>query len=75
VAFVGMAPFGSLLAGTLAHAMGAPRTVILSGACCIASAIWFATRLPQIRKLIRPIYRDLGILPPVNAVMQDSVAS
>jgi MFS family permease len=75
VAFVGMAPFGSLLAGTLAHAMGAPRTVMLSGACCIASAIWFATRLPQIRKLIRPIYRDLGILPPVNAVMQDSVAS
>jgi MFS family permease len=75
VAFVGMAPFGSLLAGTLAHAIGAPRTVMLSGACCIAGAIWFATRLPQIRKLIRPIYRDLGILPPVNAVMQDTVAS
>jgi hypothetical protein len=49
--------------------------VMLSGACCIAGAIWFATRLPQIRKLIRPIYRDLGILPPVNAVIQDSVAS
>ena len=74
VAFVGMAPFGSLLAGTLAHAIGAPRTVMLSGACCIAGAIWFAGRLPQIRKLIRPIYRDLGILPPVNAIIQDSVA-
>ena len=32
VAFVGMAPFGSLLAGTLAHAIGAPSTVMLSGA-------------------------------------------
>ena len=31
MAFVGMAPFGSLLAGALAHAIGAPRTVIVSG--------------------------------------------
>src|SRR6202044_1355273 len=73
VAFVGMAPFGSLLAGTFAHAIGAPRTVELSGAFCIAGAAWFASRLPAIRKLIRPIYRNLGILPPVNAVIQDSV--
>jgi MFS family permease len=73
VAFVGMAPFGSLLAGTLAHAIGAPRTVILSGVCCVAGAAWFATQLPTIRKLIRPIYMDLGILPPVTAVIQDSV--
>jgi MFS family permease len=74
VAFVGMAPFGSLLAGAMAHAVGAPRTVMLSGACCIAGAIWFATRLKSIRKVIRPIYVNLGILPgPVNAVIQDSV--
>ena len=73
MAFVGMAPFGSLLAGVLAHAIGAPRTVMLSGACCIAGAAWFATRLRAIRKLIRPIYVDLGILPGVNAVIRDSV--
>jgi len=73
VAFVGMAPFGSLLAGTLAHAIGAPRTVMLSGACCVAGAAWFAAQLKTIRKLIRPIYMDLGILPPVNAVIEDSV--
>jgi MFS family permease len=73
VAFVGMAPFGSLLAGALAHAIGAPYTVMFSGACCILGAAWFATRLPGIREGIRPIYRDLGILPPVNAVIQDSV--
>jgi MFS family permease len=77
VAFVGMAPFGSLLAGGLAHAIGAPYTVMLSGAFCVAGAAWFATQLPAIRGWIRPIYRDLGILPPadppVNAVIQDSV--
>lgn len=73
MAFVGMAPFGSLLAGALANSIGAPLTVMLSGACCIAGAAWFTTQLQSIRKLLRPIYRDLGILPPINAVIQDSI--
>ena len=73
VAFVGMAPFGSLLAGGLAHLIGAPYTVMFSGAFCVAGAAWFAARLPSMREHMRPIYRDLGILPPVNAVIQDSV--
>jgi MFS family permease len=73
VAFVGMASFGSLLAGALAHAIGAQRTVMLSGAFCLAGAAWFATRLRDIRKYLRPIYSSLGILPPVNAVIHDSV--
>jgi len=75
VAFVGMAPFGSLLAAAMAHAIGAPRTVMFSGACCIAGAVWFFSRLQSIRKLIRPIYINLGIFPepPVNAIVQDSV--
>jgi MFS family permease len=73
VAFVGMAPFGSLLAGGLAHALGAPLTVMLNGVCCIAGAIWFASQLGAVRKLIRPIYMTLGIIPPVTAVIQDSV--
>jgi MFS family permease len=73
VAFVGMAPFGSLLAGGLAHALGAPLTVMLNGVCCIAGAIWFASQLGAVRKLIRPIYMNLGIIPPVTAVIQDSV--
>jgi MFS family permease len=73
MAFVGMAPFGSLLAGFLAHAIGAPFTVMFSGVCCLAGAAWFASRLAAVRTLIRPIYIDLGILPPVNAVIQESV--
>jgi MFS family permease len=63
-AFVGMAPFGSLLAGTLAAWIGAPRTVMLTGTCCIAGAIWFWTQLTEIRKEMRPIYEQLGIIPP-----------
>jgi len=63
MAFVGMAPFGSLLAGTVAHAIGAPRTVIVSGVACILGGIWFTTQLPAIRRDMRPIYMRLGIIP------------
>ena len=63
MAFVGMAPFGSLLAGTLAHAIGAQRTVIVSGVACILGGIWFTTRLTAIRREMRPIYQQLGIVP------------
>jgi MFS family permease len=63
MAFVGMAPFGSLLAGALAHAIGAPRTVIVSGVACILGGIWFTSQLPAIRKDMRPIYQRLGIIP------------
>ena len=63
IAFVGMAPFGSLLAGTMAHWIGAPLTVILNGTVVLAGALWFTTRLPAVRHAIRPIYREMGILP------------
>jgi MFS family permease len=63
MSFVGMAPFGSLLAGSLASRIGAPATVAISGALCAAGAIWFATRLPELRRLVRPIYIRLGIVP------------
>jgi hypothetical protein len=63
IAFVGMAPFGSLLAGTMAHWIGAPTTVILNGAAVLLGAAWFTTRLPAVRHAIHPIYREMGILP------------
>ena len=63
MAFMGMAPFGSLLAGSMASAYGAPFTVIVSGSAVLLAAAWFYTRLPAIRQVIRPIYREMGILP------------
>jgi MFS family permease len=75
MAFVGMAPFGSLMAGALAHAIGAPRTVIFSGVACILGSLWFWSRLPAIRKDIRPIYERLGIVPPRNVTLEESTES
>jgi MFS family permease len=75
MAFVGMAPFGSLLAGGLAHAIGAPRTVIVSGVACIAGALWFWSQLPAVRRQMRPIYERLGIVPPVSVPVEESTES
>ncbi len=62
MAFMGMAPFGSLLAGTMADAIGAPATVMVNGAVVLLGAAWFATRLPAVRRELRPIYEQMGIL-------------
>ncbi|RXS93087.1 MFS transporter [Silvibacterium dinghuense] len=67
VAFVGMAPFGSLLAGWMAHHLGAPRTVIMTGSCVLAGSAWFATRLKAMRREMRPVYEELGIVKPRTA--------
>jgi MFS family permease len=61
MAFFGSAPFGSLLAGALAHRIGAPHTVIVTGACCVAGSIWFTMERPKIRAVMRPIYREMGL--------------
>ena len=66
MAFVGMAPWGSLLAGTLASRIGAPHTLLLNGTCCLLGAAWFMTRLPSVRAAIRPVYQELGILPELT---------
>ena len=68
MAFAGMSPFGSLLAGVAAAHVGAPATVVASGIFCIAGAALFAHELPRMREQIRPLYVQLGILPAaVNA--------
>jgi hypothetical protein len=59
-----MAPFGSLLAGSMASAFGAPLTVIVNGSVVLLGAAWFLTRLPALRRTVRPIYQEMGIIPP-----------
>jgi MFS family permease len=63
MAFFGAAPFGSLLTGALAHRMGAPNTLILTGAFCLVGALWFTLELPKLRAVMRPIYQEMGLLP------------
>ncbi|MGO8759816.1 MAG: MFS transporter [Terracidiphilus sp.] len=84
MAFMGMAPFGSLLAGSMAHAIpptplwivagpvlaGAQWTVIVNGLVVVLGAAWFFGRLPALRRVVRPIYEKMGILPPREAATE-----
>jgi MFS family permease len=74
MAFLGTAPFGSLIAGSLAARIGAPHTILLSGACCWAGAFWFARTLPALRAAIRPVYIKMGILPQMTAALATTAA-
>jgi MFS family permease len=67
MALFGTAPFGSLLAGSLAHRIGAPHTVFLTGAFCIATSLWFTLELPKMNAVMRPVYQDMG-LPPAGDI-------
>lgn len=70
--FMGMAPFGALLAGTLAEPLGPAVTVGAGGAACLVAAAIFARRLPVLRPEARrlilaqqaaPGQPEEGVLP------------
>lgn len=69
VAFAGqlptffLAPIGSLAAGWLGDHIGAPETVRLGGVATLVGVALFIRRLPHLRRLARPVYVRLGILP------------
>ena len=74
MAFQGMAPFGSLMAGALAAQIGTRWTLIVSGVLCVGGSLWFARRLKDIRTILRPVYVRLGILPEAALGVQQAAA-
>lgn len=74
--FMGMAPLGALMAGSLAGILGAPATVALGGAVCIVGSIIFSLRLPKLRVEAREIIVALqmtGGAPAAQASFQQPV--
>jgi len=67
MAFLGAAPLGSLLAGSLASRLGVAHVVQLAGTLCIMGSSVFAWRLPALRKIVRPIHQRIGVLPDVTS--------
>jgi MFS family permease len=72
MAFMGMTPFGSLLAGALASRIGAPKTLVLGGTVCMLGAGWFAHYLPAIRQVMHSVYRERDVIPEVARGMQSA---
>jgi MFS family permease len=73
VAFMGMAPFGSFGAGTMAGIIGPRETLLLGSACCLVGAVVFARQLPHIREKVRPIFVKMGIIKEVAQGMESAV--
>ena len=59
--FLGMAPVGNFIAGSIASHIGAPATLLLNGLCCTVAAGLFALGIRSWRDAIRPIYQQLGV--------------
>lgn len=66
---IGMAPFGSLLAGFLSARLGPTPVVLTYAAFMFVSALLFLHKLPQLRQLVRPIYVKKGIIPEVAVAL------
>jgi len=62
VAFFGGAPVGSLLEGALASQIGAVHTFAVAGALCLISGMVFASALPGLLRVSRPVYVQLGLI-------------
>jgi len=48
-AFLGMAPVGGLIAGSLAGQFGAPATAMINGTCCLLGTLVLLRSLPAVR--------------------------
>lgn len=72
MAFLGVAPLGSLAAGAIATPLGAPACVAIAGVICLFLSVWFAWELPTLRRQIRPIYRSKGILPEIAVAIESA---
>jgi len=63
MAFMGMEPLGSLLAGSLTSVIGAPKTLMIGGAICILGSIMFARNLTTFKDTFPPLYDKMDLVP------------
>lgn len=62
MAFMGMVPLGSLLAGCMARLLGAPAAVVINGLWCLVGAFLFYRQLTSAHRQIHPIFVRKGIV-------------
>jgi MFS family permease len=74
MAFMGMAPLGSLLAGFLADRFGPAAALRAGGVACLLGSLAFALQFRRVRALVRPIYVSMGILPEMPSGVYPAVA-
>ncbi|MBD2138412.1 MFS transporter [Anabaena sp. FACHB-1237] len=60
--FVGILPLGNLFFGGLAHYIGVANALFFGGTCCVFGVYFFARKISNIRKVVKPIYEEMGLL-------------
>jgi MFS family permease len=63
MSFIGISPLSALLSGWIAEHFGPPATLAGCGIAALVAAAAYASQLPAIRREIRPVYQELGVLP------------
>jgi len=61
IMFMGMAPFGALIAGAMAHRIGSPLTVALGGTVCICGSLVFRSKWSAMRGVARQLIVAQGM--------------
>jgi MFS family permease len=74
MAFMGMAPLGSLVAGILADLIDPNPTLRVAGQVCLVATGIFALQYQRMRSLVRPIYIKMGILPEMVSSVYPALA-
>ncbi|MFA9476821.1 MFS transporter [Phycisphaerales bacterium AB-hyl4] len=64
--FMGAMPMGALMAGKLATIIGPTTTIMIGGFASALAGVAFGWQLPALREIVRPIYVERGILPPMT---------
>jgi MFS family permease len=72
MAIMGTAPFGSLIAGSLAKLIGTPLTILIGGIVSLSGAAVFLKKLPELKKIVRPVNIKMGIIPEVVTAIQSA---
>ena len=73
MAFMGMAPVGSMVAGSVATQIGVPQTVQFGGVCCLVGALVFARHLPALRAMVRPSYANMRFIRAATLRTQTAI--
>ncbi len=70
MALMGVSPIGGMMMGVLEKWMGIPMVILLNGIVCVIAAFVYERRRPLLRKHMRRIYVEKGIIPEIATAIE-----